>query len=49
MINAKNELQYLLVVKALEDAAHAGLLSQEELTAAKRFAAKKYNPSTVWE
>lgn len=49
MINVKNELQYLLVVKTLEDAASAGLLSMEELAAAKRFAAKKYCPATVWE
>ena len=49
MINVKNELQYLLVVQTLENAAHEGLLSAEELTAAKRFAAMKYRPATVWE
>ena len=48
-MNAKNELQYLLVVKTLESAADEGLLSAKELAAAKRFAAKKYSPMTVWE
>ena len=49
MMNVKNELQYLLVVRTLESAADAGLLSAKELAAAKRFAAKKYCPVTVWE
>lgn len=49
MINVKNELQYLLVVRTLENAADAGFLSAEELAAAKRFAARKYRPITVWE
>lgn len=49
MINAKNELQYPLVIRALDDAAQAGLLSAEELTAARQLAAIKYRPATVWE
>ena len=49
MINVKNELQYLLVVKVLEDAARSGLLSKKELNAAKQLAAVKYRPSTVRE
>ena len=49
MINAKNEIQYILVTKVLEDMAEAGFLSDEELAVAKRLAVKKYRPSTVWE
>ena len=49
MINAKNEIQYILVTKVLEDMAEAGFLSDEELAIAKRLAVKKYRPATVWE
>ena len=49
MINSKNEIQYILVTKVLEDMAEAGFLSDEELAIAKRLAVKKYRPSTVWE
>ena len=31
MINAKNELQYLLVVQTLENAAHEGLLRRKKV------------------
>jgi len=49
MINVKNELQYILVVELLEKAAAAGFMNAEELGYAKRLAAKKYSPETVWE
>lgn len=49
MINAKNEIQYILVTQVLEDMALAGFLTDEELAVAKRLAEKKYRPSTVWE
>ncbi len=49
MINVKNELQYLLVVELLEKAAAAGFMDDDELDYAKRLAARKYSPETVWE
>ncbi len=49
MINVKSEIQYILVTRTLEDMAQAGFLTAEELTAAKRLAAERYRPSTVWE
>lgn len=49
MINAKNEIQYILVTRVLEDMAKAGLLSDAEFADARRLAVKKYRPSTVWE
>ncbi len=49
MINVKNELQYLLVIKLLEDMTCAGFLTDGELVIAKRLAIEKYRPATVWE
>ena len=49
MINAKDELQYILVTRLLEDMAQAGFLTSDELAVAKRLAAEKFRPSTVWE
>ena len=49
MINVKNEIQYLLVSRLLNDMAQAGLLTADELSIAQRLAAEKYRPSTVWE
>lgn len=49
MINAKNEIQYILVTQVLENMAKEGFLTAEELPIAKRLAMKKYRPSTVWE
>ena len=49
MVNVKNEIQYLLVSKLLNDMAQAGFLSADELSVAQRLAAEKYRPSTVWE
>ena len=49
MINAKNEIQYLLVIKLLNDMAQEGFLTADELTIAQRLAVEKYRPSTVWE
>ena len=49
MINVKNEIQYLLVSKLLDDMAHAGFLTADKLCIAQRLAAEKYRPSTVWE
>ena len=49
MINAKNELRYLLVVRLLEHAAQAGFLTEKQLATAKILAAKKYRPATVRE
>ena len=49
MINAKNEIQYLLVIKLLNDMAQEGFLTADELTIAQRLAVEKYHPSTVWE
>jgi hypothetical protein len=48
MIDTKNELRYILLTRLLEKAA-AGLLTLEELCAAKRLARDKYHPQTVWE
>ena len=49
MINVKNEIQYLLVSKLLNDMAQAGFLTADELFIAQRLAVEKYHPSTVWE
>ena len=49
MINVKNEIQYLLVSKLLNDMAQAGFLTADELPIAQQLAVKKYRPSTVWE
>ena len=49
MINVKNEIQYLLVSKLLNDMAQAGFLTVDELSIAQRLAVEKYHPSTVWE
>lgn len=49
MVNAKNELQFLLVTDLLERIASAGFLTDEELGIAKRLAAEKYRPIIVWE
>ena len=49
MIDVKNEMRYILVTRLLEQAAEAGLLSAEELWAAKRLALERYRPVTVWE
>ncbi len=49
MIDVKNEMRYILVTHLLEQAAEAGLLSTEELWAAKRLALERYRPATVWE
>ncbi len=49
MIDTKSELRYILLTRLLEKAAAAGLLTLEELYAAKRLARDKYRPQTVWE
>ena len=49
MIDAKSELRYILLTRLLEKAAAAGLLTLEELYAAKRLGRDKYRPQTVWE
>ena len=49
MINAKNEIQYLLVIKLLNDMAQEGFLTADELAIAQQLAVEKYRPSTVWE
>ena len=49
MINVKNEIQYLLVSKLLNDMAQRGFLTADELSVAQRLAEEKYRPSTVWE
>ena len=49
MINAKNELRYLLTIRLLESAAQAGLLTPEELSRAKLITVEKYLSATVWE
>ncbi len=49
MIDTKNELRYILLTRLLERAAAAGLLTLEELYAAKRLVRDKYRPQTVWE
>ena len=48
MIDTKSELRYILLTRLLERAA-AGLLTLDELYAAKRLARDKYHPQTVWE
>ena len=49
MINVKKELQYILVIRTLEDMAQTGFLTAEELAIAKHLAVEKYRPSAVWE
>lgn len=49
MIDTKAELRYILLTRLLEKAAAAGLLTLDELYAAKRLAREKYLPQTVWE
>ncbi len=49
MISVKNEIQYILVTRTLEDMAQAGFLTVEELIVAKHLAVEKYRPSAVWE
>ena len=49
MIDTKNELRYILLTRLMEKAAAAGLLTLEELYAAKRLAWDRYRPQTVWE
>ena len=49
MIDVKNEIQYLLVSRLLNDMAQAGFLTADELSVAQRLAVEKYRPSTVWE
>ena len=49
MIDAKSELQYILLARLLEKAAATGLLTLDELYAAKRLAWDRYRPQTVWE
>lgn len=49
MIGTKSELWYILLTRLLEKAAAAGLLTLDELYAAKRLAWDRYRPQTVWE
>lgn len=49
MIDTRNELRYILLTRLMEKAAAAGLLTLEELYAAKRLAWDRYRPQTVWE
>ena len=49
MIDIKSELRYILLTRLLEKAATAGLLTVDELYAAKRLARDRYRPQTVWE
>ena len=49
MIDTKNELRYILLTRLMEKAAAAGLLTLEELYAAKRLVWDRYRPQTVWE
>ena len=44
MIDVKNEMRYILVTRLLEQAAEAGLLSAEELWAAK---GKRYSKDVL--
>ncbi|MCM1150334.1 MAG: hypothetical protein NC319_09685 [Butyricicoccus sp.] len=49
MINVKNEIQFTIVTRTLEDMAGAGFLTADELTRAKRLATERYRPKNVWE
>lgn len=49
MINVKNEIQYMILTKLLDDMAQAGFLTADELSIAQGLAIEKYRPSTVWE
>ena len=49
MIDTRNELRYILLIRLMEKATAAGLLTLEEQHAAKRLARDKYRPQTVWE
>ena len=44
MINAKNEIQYIIVSKLLDGMAQAGFLTADELSIAKQLAVEKYPP-----
>ena len=48
-MDAKKELQYRLAVQMLEYLSQNSMLTEEELTYAKRLAMEKYRPQTVWE
>ena len=49
MMNVKNEIQYILVIRLLDGMAQAGFLTTDELSIAQQLAVEKYRPSTVWE
>ena len=49
MINVKNEIQYILVIRLLDGMTQAGFLTTDELSIAQQLAVEKYRPSTVWE
>ena len=49
MIDVKNEMRYILVTRLLEQAAEAGPLYAEELSAAKRVALELSRPATYLE
>ena len=49
MINAKNEIQYIIVSRLLDGMAQAGFLTADELAIAQQLAVEKFRPSTVWE
>ena len=48
-MDVRNELQYLLTVRILDDMARSGLLTDTELRTAKRLAMEKFHPAYVWE
>lgn len=49
MINVKNEIQFVIVTRTLEDMAQTGFLTVDELTRAKRLAVERFHPENVWE
>ena len=49
MINAKNELQYLLILKAMEEAEKAGKITADELDAVRGLSVKMYGPVVLRE
>ena len=49
MIDVKNEIQFAIVTRTLEDMAQAGFLTADELARAKRLAVERFHPENVWE
>lgn len=47
-MNAKYDLQYILVMRCLSEMERAGVITQQEYAKAQKLAQKELNPQTVW-